>query len=124
MPAFAPLATITPRNLAALEALAAGAYSPVVTGKDCPMTATKGLVVPARGGKHHEESPGRITALKLLGHETAGSIMMFEQTVPAGTKSWFHLHHDSDEIGWVLDGEMTFKIGDEVTTGGPGTCAF
>ena len=43
-------------------------------------------------------SPGRSTSLKLRGGETAGSIMMFEETVPAGTKSTFHLHHDSDEV--------------------------
>jgi len=50
--------------------------------------------------------------------------MMFEETLPAGTASLFHLHHDSDEVAWVLAGEFTFKIGDEVTIGGPGTCAF
>jgi len=50
--------------------------------------------------------------------------MMFEETVPAGTKSTFHSHHDSDEVAYVLSGEVTFKIGDEVTVGGPGTCAF
>jgi quercetin dioxygenase-like cupin family protein len=44
--------------------------------------------------------------------------------VPAGTKSLFHLHRDSDEVAWVLAGEITFKIGDEITVGGPGTCAF
>jgi len=32
-----------------------------------------------------------------------------------------HLHHDSDEIAYVLSGEITFKIGDAVTVGGPGT---
>jgi quercetin dioxygenase-like cupin family protein len=69
-------------------------------------------------------SPGRFAALKLLGHETNESIMMFEETVPAGTASLHHLHRDSDEVAWVLDGEITFKIGDEVTVGGPGTCAF
>jgi quercetin dioxygenase-like cupin family protein len=89
------------------------------------MTATKGFVVPARGGKHFDmTSPGRFAALKLLGHETNESIMMFEETVPAGTASLHHLHRDSDEVAWVLDGEITFKIGDEVTVGGPGTCAF
>jgi mannose-6-phosphate isomerase-like protein (cupin superfamily) len=88
------------------------------------MTA-KGLVVPAGGGQHLDMSaPGRFAALKLLGHETDGSIMLFEETVPVGTKSLFHLHHDSDEVAWVLAGEITFKIGDEVTVGGPGTCAF
>ena len=50
--------------------------------------------------------------------------MLFEETVPAGTKSTHHLHHDSDEVVWVLEGEFTFKIGDEVFFGGPGTCAF
>ena len=27
-------------------------------------------------------------------------------------------------MAYVLSGEVTFKIGDEVTVGGPGTCAF
>lgn len=86
---------------------------------------TKGFVVPAGGGKHFEMgAPGRTAALKLLGDETGQSIMMFEETVPAGTMSWHHLHHDSDEVAWVLDGEFSFKIGDEVFAGGPGTCAF
>jgi quercetin dioxygenase-like cupin family protein len=89
------------------------------------MNASKGVVVPAGGGKHLDmNAPGRFAALKLLGHETNGSVMLFEETVPAGTKSLFHLHHDSDEIAWVLAGEITFKIGDEVSVGGPGTCAF
>jgi quercetin dioxygenase-like cupin family protein len=89
------------------------------------MTTVKGLVVPAGGGKHLDmRAPGRFAALKLLGHETNESIMLFEETVPAGTKSLFHLHRESDEVAWVLAGEITFKIGDEVSVGGPGTCAF
>jgi quercetin dioxygenase-like cupin family protein len=50
--------------------------------------------------------------------------MLFEETIPAGTKSLFHQHRDSDEVAWILAGEITFRIGDEVTVGGPGTCAF
>ena len=85
---------------------------------------TKGFVVPAGGGKHYQDSPGRFFDLKLLADQTGQSIMLFEETVPAGTKSTHHLHHDSDEVVWVLEGEFTFKIGDEVFSGGPGTCAF
>ncbi len=85
---------------------------------------TKGIVVPAGGGKHYEDSPGRFFDLKLLADQTGQSIMLFEETVPAGTKSTHHLHHHSDEVVWVLEGEFTFKIGDEVFSGGPGTCAF
>ena len=89
------------------------------------MSETRGFVVPAGGGIHLDMSaPGRFSALKLLGHETNGSIMMFEETLPPGTKSMFHLHHDSDEVAWVLAGEITVMIGDQVSVGGPGTCAF
>jgi quercetin dioxygenase-like cupin family protein len=89
------------------------------------MTAAKGFVVPAGGGKHlASPTPGRSFDLKLLGRETGESIMMFEETLPAGTTSLHHLHRDSDEVAWVLAGEITFMIGDEVTVGGPGACAF
>jgi quercetin dioxygenase-like cupin family protein len=89
------------------------------------MTVPKGFVVPAGGGKHFDSpTPGRFFVLKLLGRETGDSIMMFEETLPPGGTSLHHLHHDSDEVAWVISGEFTFKIGDEVTVGGPGTCAF
>lgn len=54
--------------------------------------AVKGFVVPAGGGTHLDMSgPGRVAALKLVGHETDGSIMMFEETVPPGTMNWLIL---------------------------------
>ena len=84
----------------------------------------KGFVVPSGGGSVLSMAPGRSAALKLLGRETGDSIMLFEETAPSGTETTFHLHRDSDEVAWVLSGEITFKIGDEVTVGGPGTCAF
>jgi mannose-6-phosphate isomerase-like protein (cupin superfamily) len=89
------------------------------------MTESKGIVVAAGGGKHMDmNAPGRFAAVKLVGHETHESIMMFEETAPVGTASWHHLHRDSDEVAWVLEGEFTFKIGEEISKGGPGTCAF
>lgn len=89
------------------------------------MSTARGMVIPAGGGKRFDSpTPGRSFTMKLLGRETGDSIMMFEETLPPGTTSLHHLHHDSDEVTWVLAGEFTFKIGDEVTVGGPGTCAF
>jgi quercetin dioxygenase-like cupin family protein len=78
----------------------------------------EGLVTPSR------TTPGRSYALKLLAEQTGDSVMLFEETVPAGTKSTFHLHRDSDEIAYVLAGEVTFLIGDETMVGGPGAYAF
>jgi quercetin dioxygenase-like cupin family protein len=69
-------------------------------------------------------SPDRTFSLMLRGSETGDSIMMFESTATAGTRSTFHLHRDSDEVAYILCGEVTFKIGDQVSVRGPGTCAF
>jgi quercetin dioxygenase-like cupin family protein len=89
------------------------------------MSIAKGFVVPPGGGRRHASpTPGRFFDLKLLAGQTGDSIMLFEETLPAGTTSLYHLHHDSDEVAWVLEGEFAFKIGDEIISGGPGTCAF
>ena len=84
----------------------------------------KGFVVPPGGGQRLEMAPDRFSALKLLAGDTAESIMLFEETAPVGAETSFHLHYDSDEVAYVLAGEVTIKIGDEVTVGGPGSCAF
>ena len=88
------------------------------------MSAT-GIVIPAGGGKHLDgAAPGRFFDLKLVRGETEGSVMLFEETLPPGTKSLYHLHRDSDEVAWVIAGEISFRIGEETSVGGPGTCAF
>jgi len=84
----------------------------------------QGIVVQPRQGPVANYAPGRSIVLKLLGEATGGSIMMFEASAPVGAKSTLHLHHDSDEVAYILSGEFTFLIGEEVTVGGPGTSAF
>src|SRR5215510_6412417 len=69
-------------------------------------------------------APGRAAALKLQSVQTGESLMVFEEVAPAGTETPLHLHHHSDEVMYVLSGEFTFQIGDQVSTGGPGACAF
>jgi quercetin dioxygenase-like cupin family protein len=86
--------------------------------------ARQGIVVPPGQGPVATYAPGREIILKLRCAETDGSIMMFEATAPVGARSTLHLHHDSDEVAYVLSGEITFLIGDDVTVGGPGTSAF
>ena len=47
------------------------------------MSIAEGFVVPTGGGKHiTSPTSGRFFDLKLLGHETNESIMMFEETLP------------------------------------------
>src|SRR5690349_24875408 len=83
-----------------------------------------GLVVMPGKGSMWKMAPGRSSTLKLRNGETDESVMIFEEVAPVGTVTPMHLHHDSDEVAYVLSGEITFKIGDAVTVGGPGTCAF
>ena len=87
------------------------------------MDANGVVVMPGKGPVWSME-PGRSSIVKLRNGETDESVMMFEEVAPFGTATPMHLHHDSDEIAYVLSGEITFKIGDAVTVGGPGTCAF
>jgi quercetin dioxygenase-like cupin family protein len=82
--------------------------------------AAPGIVIPPQP----MDPTRRELALRLLGGATEGSIMLFEETVPPGTKSWFHLHHDSDEVAYVISGEVTFMIGGETMVGGAGAIAF
>lgn len=88
------------------------------------MAGTSGFVIAAGEGPVRNMAPGRAATLKLLNAATDESVMMFEETAPNGTVTTMHIHHDSDEVAYVLSGEITFKIGDEITVGGPGTCAF
>src|SRR4051812_28955882 len=83
-----------------------------------------GIVKLPGQGPVRNMAPGRAATLKLQNGETQESLMMFEEVAPVGTVTPMHLHRDSDEIAYVLSGEITFKIGDQVTVGGPGTCAF
>lgn len=85
--------------------------------------ATQGLVVLPGNERITSQSPRELRP-KLTCGATGESVMAFEEIVPPGTRSTFHLHHDSDEVAYVLSGEMTFKIGDETSVGGAGTWAF
>ncbi|TXL75146.1 hypothetical protein FHP25_14780 [Vineibacter terrae] len=51
------------------------------------MTMSKGVVVPPGGGRRLEEASGQVMSMKLFGRETGQSVTLFEQTVPAGSKS-------------------------------------
>jgi quercetin dioxygenase-like cupin family protein len=68
--------------------------------------------------------PNRTATFKLLSNQTGDTISLFEELIPPGTETFLHLHHSSDEAMCILSGEFSFKIGDQVTNGGPGTWAF
>ena len=70
----------------------------------------KGFVVPSGQGPVWNMAPGRSAALKMLSGETSKSVMMFEEIAPADTDTTMHLHHDSDEIAYVLSGKSLSRL--------------
>ena len=66
-----------------------------------------------------QDLPGRVKVL-LLGADSGGRISLMDNVVPAKTTGPPLHHHDFDEAFYILDGEATFRLGDELVTRGPG----
>jgi len=83
-----------------------------------------GTVIRPHEGVSWSMTEGRSAELKLIGAQTGGVLALFEETVPAATETLLHLHHDSDETMYVLEGEFAVKVGERIERGGPGTWVF
>jgi quercetin dioxygenase-like cupin family protein len=60
----------------------------------------------------------------LRGEQTGGAISVMQNAVPARWDGPPLHHHEFDETFYVLDGELTFQVRDELFTAGPGALAF
>jgi quercetin dioxygenase-like cupin family protein len=60
----------------------------------------------------------------LRNEQSDGHVSVIESTMPAGAKGPPLHTHDFDETFYVLDGELTFQLGNELSTAGPGELAF
>ena len=56
--------------------------------------------------------------------DTSGRFGLMEMVAPKGREPSRHLHHTDDEGFYVLDGEVTFYVGGEIYSAGPGTFVF
>jgi mannose-6-phosphate isomerase-like protein (cupin superfamily) len=64
------------------------------------------------------------TAVALRGEQTGDAISVIENIVPARWDGPPLHHHAFDETFYVLDGELTFQVGDDLLTAGPGALAL
>ena len=60
----------------------------------------------------------------LRSEQSNGEVAIIESFMPAGSAGPPLHHHDFDEAFYVLDGELTFQLGEVLTTAGPGTLTF
>lgn len=78
---------------------------------------------PDLGAKLVEDVPGRVKVL-LRGADSGGRLAVMDNVVPAGAKGPPLHYHDFDEAFYILAGEATFRLGDELVTRGPGELVF
>jgi mannose-6-phosphate isomerase-like protein (cupin superfamily) len=67
---------------------------------------------------------GEPTLLKATGEHTGGLYTVAEILATPDGLVPLHVHHREDEAFFLLDGEVTFSIGDDVFDLGPGSFAF
>jgi quercetin dioxygenase-like cupin family protein len=67
---------------------------------------------------------GALLTFKAVGEETNGQFWALEGLADRNMKVPLHAHSREDELWYVLEGQITFTIGDRTITGGPGTVAF
>ena len=62
--------------------------------------------------------------IKLTEAETGGALSMFESTPGPGAGPPEHVHANEDEVLYVLEGTVRFKLGDEMRETAAGGIAF
>jgi quercetin dioxygenase-like cupin family protein len=78
---------------------------------------------PGGGGTLDHPLGGQV-AFKLRGDQSEGSLTAFETVVAPGEGPPLHTHANEDETLYVLEGQVRFKLGDELQAGPAGSFAF
>jgi len=67
---------------------------------------------------------GGLAVIKATAADTGGQMTIVEMTEPPGTEAPLHVHHREDEAFWVLEGDVTFEVGDTTIEAHAGDYAF
>ena len=67
---------------------------------------------------------GMLAEIKATAGSTGGGLTLVEITCGPGYQAPLHVHHREDEGFWVLDGRVTFHVGDASVQAGPGDYAY
>src|SRR5687768_4268528 len=64
--------------------------------------------------------PGDAYTFLVTGAESGGSYFVMEALVPPGGGPPPHIHRDEDETFYIVEGECSIRLDDEIVTAGPG----
>lgn len=62
-----------------------------------------------------------LMTFKALSEETGGRLAVWEELLPHRSSPPLHVHHDSDEAWFVLDGRLSFRVAESTWTAEAGT---
>src|SRR5215212_5974036 len=67
---------------------------------------------------------GMLATIKVTKEQTGGRYALVEILAPEGYEAVLHVHHQEDEGFYILEGEMTFYVGDQKIKAQPGSYLF
>jgi quercetin dioxygenase-like cupin family protein len=89
------------------------------------MAAEAGTVALAPGEGETLVNPvGGHVIFKARGHQTGGRLTVLETVITAGDGPPLHVHVKDDEAVYVLEGEIDFRVGDELYHNRAGSFVF
>jgi len=77
------------------------------------------FAVPPHGGR--ATWTDGLNLFKAVAEDTGGALAVWESLIPHGSSPPLHVHHREDEAFYVLEGAMTFRVGDELLDAPAGT---
>lgn len=67
---------------------------------------------------------GSLAVIKAGAADTDGQMTIIEITEPPGAEAPLHVHHREDEAFWILEGNVTFEVGNSIIEARTGDYVF
>jgi quercetin dioxygenase-like cupin family protein len=94
------------------------------TTQDTSRTQALAPVAVPSGGGEARWWFGSLAVIKATAVDTGGQLAIVEITEPPGSEAPRHVHHKEDEAFWILEGDVTFEVGDTTIAAHPGDYVF
>jgi quercetin dioxygenase-like cupin family protein len=82
------------------------------------------VVPPDASGRPAYYATGNLYTFLATGKETGGQFALVDGLVPPQAGAIPHVHSREDELFYILEGEITFQLGDQTVTATPGTSVY
>jgi mannose-6-phosphate isomerase-like protein (cupin superfamily) len=81
-------------------------------------------IVNRRSLENTYQYAGGTISILLSGSETGGTLAVWEAVQKPGSEPPLHVHHDTDETFFVMEGAMRFMVGDQIVDATAGSVVF